>query len=68
MLINTHLLQRIYLVTFSFWQIGPNSKMLSNARDAVVPKVAITQKGMRPFSLSSAIAVFNVSPRKLKVL
>ena len=52
----------------SFWQIGPNSRMLSNARQAVVPKVAITQKGMRPFSLSSFIAAFNVSPLKLKIL
>ena len=60
---------RIFLLSFTFsaWQMGPSSKMLSNARHAVVPNVAIKQKGIRPFSWSSLIAVLSVSPRKLSM-
>ena len=39
--------------------------MLSNAKQAVVPKVAIKQKGINPFSWSSLMAAFSVSPRRL---
>ncbi len=30
------------------WQMGPISKMLSKEQTEVVPKVAITQKGIKP--------------------
>ena len=47
--------------------MGPSSMILSNARHAVVPNVAIKQNGIRPFSWSSLIAVLSVSPRKLSM-
>ena len=40
----------------SLWQMRPSSSTLSNAQEAVVPRVAPTNMGMRPTSLSRSIA------------